>query len=217
MGCEPWLSPGRDCARSAARHGVLLGVRVRQLRATGAPQSEKNRTLRGSAAYLPTSLVCPKIAHPALSHGVPQVRTRSERIACVSWLSPCRDCARSAARHGFLWVSTSDSSAPQALRNRLKKIARSAALLHICRLRWCVRKSRILRLLCEGERNGKLKMGKIRLGLIGFAEEAVGGDYGDGGGVVAGSKAEVEALAEEHLRKGGFATEAVDDPWLGGA
>ena len=67
MGCEPWLSPGRDCARSAARHGVLLGVRVRQLRATGAPQSEKNRTLRGSAAYLPTSLVCPKIAHPALS------------------------------------------------------------------------------------------------------------------------------------------------------
>gem|GEM_PF-3891255 len=117
---------------------------------------------------------------------------------------------------GFFWVSASDSSAPQALRNR-KKIARSAALLHICRLRWCVRKSRILRLLCEGERNGKLKMGKIRLGLIGFAEEAVGGDYGDGGGVVAGSKAEVEALAEEHLRKGGFATEAVDDPWLGGA
>ena len=139
MGCEPWLSPGRDCARSAARHGVLLGVRVRQLRATGAPQSV------------------------------------------------------------------------------VKKNARSAALLHICRLRWCVRKSRILRLLCEGERNGKLKMGKIRLGLIGFAEEAVGGDYGDGGGVVAGSKAEVEALAEEHLRKGGFATEAVDDPWLGGA
>ena len=152
MGCEPWLSPGRDCARSAARHGVLLGVRVRQLRATGAPQSEKNRTLRGSAAYLPTSLVCPKIAHPALSHGVPQVRTRSERIACVSWLSPCRDCARSAARHGFLWVSTSDSSAPQALRNRLKKIARSAALLHICRLRWCVRKSRILRYLMVSRR-----------------------------------------------------------------
>ena len=150
IACVPWLSPCRDCARSAARHGVLLGVRVRQLRATGAPQSEKNRTLRGSAAYLPTSLVCPKIAHPALSHGVPQVRTRSERIACVSWLSPCRDCARSAARHGFLWVSTSDSSAPQALRNRLKKIARSAALLHICRLRWCVRKSRILRSLCEG-------------------------------------------------------------------
>ena len=135
---------------------------------------------------------------------------------------------------GFFWVSASDSSAPQALRNR-KKIARSAALLHICRLRWCVRKSRILRslceggqfrdgeksrilrLLCEGERNGKLKMGKIRLGLIGFAEEAVGGDYGDGGGVVAGSKAEVEALAEEHAGKSGFATEAVDDPWLGGA
>ncbi len=68
MGCEPWLSPGRDCARSAARHGVLLGVRVRQLRATGAPQSVvKKRALRGSAAYLPTSLVCPKIAHPALA------------------------------------------------------------------------------------------------------------------------------------------------------
>ncbi len=44
MGCEPWLSPGRDCARSAARHGVLLGVRVRQLRATGAPQSVVKKT-----------------------------------------------------------------------------------------------------------------------------------------------------------------------------
>jgi len=31
--CGPWLSPCRDCARSSARHGVLVGVRVRQLRA----------------------------------------------------------------------------------------------------------------------------------------------------------------------------------------
>ena len=117
----------------------------------------------------------------------------------------------------------------------MKKIARSAALLHICRLRWCVRKSRILRslceggqfrdgeksrilrLLCEGERNGKLKMGKIRLGLIGFAEEAVVWDCGESVGVVARAEAEIESLAEEHLRKGGFASEAVDDPCLGGA
>ena len=31
--CGPWLSPCRDCARSAACIGVLMGVRVRQLRA----------------------------------------------------------------------------------------------------------------------------------------------------------------------------------------
>lgn len=55
------------------------------------------------------------------------------------------------------------------------------------------------------------------LDLVGFAQEAVVWDCGDGGGVVAGSKAEVEALAEEHAGKSGFATEAVDDPWLGGA
>ena len=55
------------------------------------------------------------------------------------------------------------------------------------------------------------------VGLVGFAEETVGGDYGEGVGVMSGSEAEVEAVAEEHLRKGGFATEAVDDPWLGGA
>jgi hypothetical protein len=46
--CWPWLSPSRDCARSAARHGVLVGVRVRQLRAVGAPRSvvEKPRVPR---------------------------------------------------------------------------------------------------------------------------------------------------------------------------
>jgi len=30
---RPWLSPCRDCARSAARHGVLFGGCVRQLHA----------------------------------------------------------------------------------------------------------------------------------------------------------------------------------------
>ena len=41
LGCGwgPWLSPSRDCARSAACIGFLVGVRVRQLRAVGAPQA----------------------------------------------------------------------------------------------------------------------------------------------------------------------------------
>ena len=37
--CGPRLAPDRDCARSAACHGGLWGVRGRQLRAFGAPQS----------------------------------------------------------------------------------------------------------------------------------------------------------------------------------
>ena len=55
------------------------------------------------------------------------------------------------------------------------------------------------------------------LDLVGFAQEAVVWDCGESVGVVAWAEAEIESLAEEHLRKGGFASEAVDDPCLGGA
>ena len=54
------------------------------------------------------------------------------------------------------------------------------------------------------------------LGLVGFVEEAGWWGEGEGGGVVFFSEGEMEAVGEEFTGELGFATEAVDDPRLGG-
>ena len=61
--CGPRLAPDRDCARSAACHGGLWGVRGRQLRAFGAPQSvvDISRILRFGE--------CPATSHGVLGKG----------------------------------------------------------------------------------------------------------------------------------------------------
>ena len=52
---------------------------------------------------------------------------------------------------------------------------------------------------------------------VGFEEEAGGWDEAGGVGVEAGSEGEVDAAVEELEGEGGFLSEAVDDPGLGGA
>ena len=67
----PWLSPGRDCARSAACHGFLW-VSV-----------SANSALARSAGG------CRKIAHPALSFAASHA---SRSAACIGVLMGVRVC-----------------------------------------------------------------------------------------------------------------------------
>lgn len=79
---------GLGCRRTVTARALRLVTGffwgcVRQLRATDAPQSvvKKNRALRGSAAHLPTSLVC--------------LKSRILRLLSEWWVIACRQDERS--------------------------------------------------------------------------------------------------------------------------